>query len=182
MGENSRIIVRPVSGIGHHTVKCSVGPVYILRTEDTGIIRNIQSIVGHEEIIIAIMINNLRCFGPLPAVVLCACKNQLAVGGFVFRSPWNTLFGKCLARVTIEPDCSNAAMPRTIDEPVLALGSYDIGRVNGIKLEIAVLPSRHIKVQSLVRIVGNDISLVDPRVSIGRSCRFHEPDKRPLAP
>ena len=74
-------------------------------------------------------------------------------------------------------------MPRTIDEPVLALRSDDISRVDGIELEVAVIVIclTYPEVQALVRSIGDDKALVFPLIGC-RIRSLHQSDECTLAP
>ena len=102
-----------------------VRAINILRPYHAGIVSHRQFVVGHKQIVIAIVIYHLGSLGALPAVVLLAGIDEFAI--FLYAlAPWVAQFLEWHTSVGVELHGCKARMPRTIDEPVLTLGGYDV--------------------------------------------------------
>ena len=65
-----------------------VRAVNILGTYHAGIISNREFVIGNEEIVIAIMIDNFRRFACLPTVSKLTSIDKLTVRSLIFLASW----------------------------------------------------------------------------------------------
>ena len=170
-----------------HCLVAGVGAVDGLRAGDAGVVGNVESVVGHEEIIVAVVVDNLGSLRALPARGAAAPDAlAVAVGGESGsrRSPGIAEFLQRLTRLSIELHGSKARVPRAVDEPVLTFGRDDVGGVDGVEVEVgfpvvlaAALPS----VLALVGRRADDEALVLPLIG-GGVAGLHHADEGAFGP
>ena len=101
-------------GTGGHVfaVNAHVGTGDAFRADHTGVIGHVESVVGQEEVVVAIAVNDFGTFTGLPAVTCLAGGDQLTIlGRCLACSPrLAQSFGR-LACFAIELESGYAAMP-----------------------------------------------------------------------
>ena len=156
-----------------------IGTSYFLGTDNTGVVGEGETIVGEEEVVVAIVVDDLWTLGCLPTVASLAAIDVDAVGGkeiLLGAAPWfaNLVEGKTSRGVELES--SYATVPRAMDEPVLALGGDDVGGVDAIVVVVASpLAEGFIGnvLEALVRGGGGYETFVLPLTPIGVGCLGH---------
>ena len=150
------VALRELVRMGHdgvgHAAGGDVGPLDVhVRAFDlgtaghAGVVRDIQAVIGHEQVVVAVVVDDLRSLAALPVrpgAGLDTGGDADAVAGLevgdVAVGPRIAEGIHGLAGRGIDLQEREAAVPGAVDEPVLAVGRDDVGRVDGVVVEVGV--------------------------------------------
>ena len=146
-----------------------IRPLDLLTANNAGIVRDIQSVISHEQIVVSVLVDDLRSLAPLPAGGVAGTYPYTETLGQV-RDAAGPGIAQVIDRHTrgrIKLQQREAAVPGAVDEIMLPF-RYDIRRVDGIVIEISVIP-----------FVGSSSCPAILTLVGGRAC--HEPVVGPVA-
>ena len=152
----------------------------------TGIVSHRQLIVCQEQIIISIMINYFRTFRSLPTTTHVAGSYQFPIRSNFFpcSTPRLRQFSLYLTTFCIQFHQSDTTMPGTVNQPMFAVLVNKVTRIDGIPfiITIFIIIRCHIKVQSLIRSIGNYIAFIYPSVIVSRIIILHQTNESTFTP
>ena len=106
------------------------------------IVRDIQPVISHEQIIVSVLEDDLRRLAPLPAGRVAGTHPRAETLGQVREvvRPGVAQVLERHSRGRIQLQQRKTAVPGAIDQVMLPVG-YDVSRIDGIIIEIGVVPS-----------------------------------------
>ena len=172
-----------------------VGAFDAAGTENAGVVRNIQSVVCHKQVIVVAVLHDFGRLGTLPAIRLVAGGDALSVTGGKFIGRVGPGVAKSyvitlgvvgverLAGLGIQFQEGKTTVPGAINEPVTAI-VHNIGGVDGIVIEIglAIAFIEGVVVKAPVGGGAHDKPLVFPGIGVFGRAGFAHADESPLRP